>query len=287
MGINITFLYRGPIKSCNYDCWYCPFAKTTSTETVLEQDRDALKQFINKIEGLNEYNISIFFTPCGEALIYPWYRDAIHQLSHFAHIDKVVIQTNLSSELNWLEHVNNLKVALWCTYHPQGVDQNEFIRKTEVLSDYNISHSVGIVGLKEFIGEAEVMRFRLPLDIYLWINAYKRREYYSENDISRLTRIDPYFQYNNTTYHSLGASCECGHSVFAVDGSGNIKCCHFVNDCLGNLYTTNIDSLFKGRTCPQNECKCYIGYIHINHLKLKKIYGNRILERIPNTIPNS
>lgn len=286
MEVGYTLIYRGPLDTCNYNCIYCPFTKNKPHEETLKLDLQSLERFVNWIENKKENIFSILFTPWGEALTYPWYKDAIHHLSKLSNIKKVVIQTNLSAQLEWLVDVVKSKVALWCTYHPLNVEQGDFLSKTEELYSIGIRHSIGIVGLKEFIGDAEKIRERLNKETYFWVNAYKRESnYYSKTDLTRLLKIDPYFYINYQSHESIGHSCQCGKSVFSINGNGDITRCHFVKDKLGNIYTSNIEDTVKCDLCPNNKCQCYIGYIHLDHLSLNKIYGNRKLERIPNEYP--
>ena len=35
----LSILYRGPLRSCNYACGYCPFAKQEAEPSVLAADR--------------------------------------------------------------------------------------------------------------------------------------------------------------------------------------------------------------------------------------------------------
>ena len=69
MGLSLPILYRGPLSSCNYDCWYCPFAKHHETATELNDDRQKLERFVEWVAKRDDSDqISIFFTPWGEAL---------------------------------------------------------------------------------------------------------------------------------------------------------------------------------------------------------------------------
>ena len=35
------------------------------------------------------------------------------------------------------------------------------------------------------------------------------------------------------------------------------------------------------RLCTNGTCNCHIGYVHLDYLELDKVFGERILERIP------
>lgn len=283
MGEGLTFIYRGFLESCNYTCYYCPFSKKRLSINEQNEDEKALFKFINWIDQNFYSDISVFFTPKGEALIHSWYKEAIILLSHSVEIKKVVIQTNLSMDLQWLEKADISKVVLWCTYHPDIADRKSFLDKSNYLHSIGISHSVGIVGVKEHFDEIEAVRKELNDNIYLWINAYKSiKEYYTDQEISVLSSIDPLFTKNLQVYKSKGLQCRCGESVFSIDGNGDVKQCHFVNDIIGNIYNDDINNLRKKQSfCPNDTCHCHIGYVHMYDLNLYNIYFDNVLGRIP------
>ncbi len=42
--------YRGSLKSCNYGCSYCPFAKRPSSPSELLKDREDWMRFVGHLE---------------------------------------------------------------------------------------------------------------------------------------------------------------------------------------------------------------------------------------------
>lgn len=280
--MQLSILYRGPLSSCNYDCWYCPFAKRMESSAELARDRDALERFVGWAETHAEYELGIFFTPWGEGLIRPWYQDALARLSHCGHVQRAVIQTNLSCSLDWIRHCDRERLALWTTYHPDQTTRARFLAQCGRLREHGIRFSVGVVGLKENLGEIEALRAELPTDVYLWINAYKDDpDYYGSDDIARFTAIDAHFPVNNTRHPSLGRACRTGHSVISVDGDGTVRRCHFIRTPLGNLYDPSFPDLLQPRPCTQATCGCFIGYVHLEELGLDRVFGRGVLERIP------
>ncbi|MDF1739877.1 MAG: STM4011 family radical SAM protein [Verrucomicrobiales bacterium] len=280
-----NILYRGPLSSCNYGCDYCPFAKTRNTALELRDDAERLERFISWVEAQKDRKIGILFTPWGEALIHKVYRVAIRRLSHLPHVYRVAIQTNLSAPVDWTAECDLNTAALWTTYHPTQVRFEKFVSRCHELSAIGTRFSVGVVGLKE--AESDIVRLReaLPPDVYLWINAYKRDpNYYTEADLTRFEAIDPHFR-TNTTYHpSLGKPCRAGHTSFTIDGEGDARRCHFIDDApIGNIYKdgSRFHEKLRAENCPNSTCGCHIGYVHMNEMKLDAIYGDGILERIP------
>jgi hypothetical protein len=282
MALDLTILYRGPLSSCNYDCHYCPFAKKHETATELRIDRQALLRLTEWIKAHHHIRLSLLFTPWGEGLTRRWYRDAITTLSHLPHVAKVSIQTNLSCRTDWLQHCDVKRVGLWCTWHPEQVERQEFLAKCRQLDKLDVRYSVGVVGLNEYFPQVTCLRSELSPDVYLWVNALKDRgEYYSRRDVARWRGIDPLFEINNRRHPSLGRSCHTGKSVISVDGDGTMRRCHFIKAPIGNLYRPDFESALQERACTNATCGCHIGYVHLDQLGLYATFGEGVLERIP------
>jgi hypothetical protein len=139
-----------------------------------------------------------------------------------------------------------------------------------------------VVGTREALEFLEPLRAGLGDDVYLWVNAFKREpDYYTDEQISLLTEIDPLFPLNNQRHPSLGRACRTGHTVFTVDGEGGIRRCHFVKEVIGNIYSTGFEACLRPRACPAATCGCHIGYVHLEDLGLDAVFGDGLLERIP------
>lgn len=280
--MNLTILYRGPLRSCNYACAYCPFAKTRATATETAADRAALERFVNWAEERHVERLSAFFTPWGEALVQRRYQQAIARLSRMPHVEKVAIQTNLSCRLGWLDDCDPRRIGLWTTYHPAQVTRARFLGRCADLDRRGMRYSVGIVGLLEHIDEIEAMRAALPEHVYLWVNAYKHGAgYYSAEAMRRLTAVDPLFPLNTHYYSSLGEACRCGSSVISIDGAGTMRRCHFIAEPIGSLYAPGFAQALRERPCTAATCHCHIGYVHMDRLGLYDVFGEGVSERIP------
>jgi hypothetical protein len=285
--MNLSILYRGPLSSCNYGCWYCPFAKHAETAAELAVDRQALERFVAWIDDHREHRFSILFTPWGEALIRRWYQQALVRLTRLPHVVRAAIQTNLSCSLDWTWRCDRDRLALWTTFHPGETQRSRFVAKCLELDRRGVRFSVGVVGLKEHAGEIEALRRELPPHVYLWINAFKdRSEYYQDEDLRRFEAIDPLFAINTIRHLSRGRSCRAGHTVISVDGHGTIRRCHFIKDPIGNLYDPDWEAALRERPCTNETCGCHIGYVHLNHLDLYRVFGEGVLERIPEGWPS-
>jgi hypothetical protein len=275
-------LYRGPLSSCNYACGYCPFAKHHETHTELEGDRQSLQRFISWLADQRQCRFGVLFTPWGEALIRRWYQQALITLTHLPHVDRAAIQTNLSCGLEWVRECELTSLALWATFHPTEVSRERFVAKVRELYGLGVRLSVGVVGLHEHFSEIAALRAVLPGDVYLWINAFKRvPDYYSDREVRWLTDLDPLFPINNERHASRGEPCAAGETAFSVDGAGTMRRCHFVAEPIGSIHAPDWEDSLRPRLCPNTSCECHIGYVHMERLRQDRVYGEGLLERVP------
>ena len=172
--MQLTVLYRGRLSSCNYDCGYCPFAKTYDDRETLRRDADDLARFVDWAER-QRFGLSVLFTPWGEGLVRRHYREAMVRLSRLPHLRRVAIQTNLCVGLRWLDEADLDTLALWCTYHPGQVSREAFLGRCRELHRRGVRYSVGMVAMRAHLDEIEAMRAALPPQVPLWINAYDER----------------------------------------------------------------------------------------------------------------
>jgi MoaA/NifB/PqqE/SkfB family radical SAM enzyme len=279
---HLSLLYRGRLSSCNYDCSYCPFAKTLDSRATLRRDANDLARFVAWVEQ-QTMALSILFTPWGEGLVRRHYREAMVRLSHLPHLQRVAIQTNLCIGMRWLDQANLDTLALWCTYHPSQVSREAFLGRCRELSRRGVRYSVGMVAMHEHFDEIDALHQVLPPGVPFWLNAYDERPpgYYSAEEAAHLQRIDPHFSYNLNPVRSLGAPCLTGEQVISVDGDGNVQRCHFVKELLGNLYDGSFAEQLRHRLCPNHRCDCYIGYAHRLDLPFQVDYAGGVLERVP------
>jgi len=278
---HLSVIYRGPLSSCNYGCPYCPFAKHTETPAEHETDRLALERFVAWVQA-QPFRVSVFFTPWGEALLWPRYQRAMVALSHAPSVEQVAIQSNLSGRLDWVAGADRRKLGLWATFHPGEVTPERFLARVAELDTAGVRYSVGVVGKKSHLSAAEAMRAALPEHVYLWVNAFKvGGGYYSPEDLARLTAIDPLFELNTRRYPTRGQACAAGETVISVEGDGTARRCHFIEQPLGNIYTQDVRELLQPRLCSRSGCECHIGYVHLPELRAAEVFGSGLLARIP------
>lgn len=279
-----NILYRGPLSSCNYACSYCPFAKTSNTAAELRTDEACLNRFCDWIEEQADREIGVLITPWGEAMIHPSYQRAMTRLSHLPNVYRIAIQTNLSGQLDWLAEADRQTLALWTTWHPTQCTMEAFLGKCHELAALNVRFSVGVVGFNEERAAIAELKEQLPPGTTLWINAYKDvADYYSATDLDAFTALDPLFPTNTIRHPSRGLPCRAGSTSFSVDGGGDAYRCHFIKSRIGNIYDPDFRTRLSPspQPCTNETCGCHIGYVHLTTLELDQVYGDGILERIP------
>jgi MoaA/NifB/PqqE/SkfB family radical SAM enzyme len=172
--------------------------------------------------------------------------------------------------------------ALWCTYHPTEVSLDHFLRQCDFLYRHDIRHSVGVVGIPAHADEIRDLRRRLPQETYLWINAYKSAPERLDDSLAQeFARIDRLFPINHQYHPSFGKACRTGLTSVTIDGQGDVRRCHFIDEVLGNIYNTPLESMLLPRVCTKQTCGCHIGYVNLEELGLENVFGASILERVP------
>lgn len=276
----LSILYRGPLDSCNYACAYCPFAKRAPRTEVLAADRAALGRFVAWAVSATTRPLRILITPWGEALVHAWYRQALLALSRLPHVELAAIQTNGSASMAWARRADRSRLALWITWHPSEVAHERFVAQALALRRDGVRLSVGCVAVPARLAAIEAMRRALPADVPMWINALRPGGRYSPAEVERWTAIDPDFPVDLHPHASRGRACRTGEDAIAVDGDGTVRRCHFVPAPLGNLYRDDLAAMLRPRACPRARCDCFIGYAHLEHLRLAERFGVGLLARL-------
>lgn len=279
-----TLYYRNFLRYCNYKCSYCPFSKYKLNKNDLEKDKEYFEKFIEFLKKSPD-KFRIFIAPRGEVLNFEHYKSGISLLSNMDNILEIVVQTNLSGDLEWLEKVNKDRLSLWATYHPVEVGLEKFYGNLEFLDSRNIKFSVGAVGVREnfdmIFNLKEKMKFLKNTRPYFWINAYKdEKGYYSKKDLEFLCTIDHLFEINLKNYKSMDYKCKTGENVFWTEYNGKIHRCWQDRKKLGNIFENSFKDIKISGGCRYSRCTCYIGYSNIKELNLGKIYVKSLLGRM-------
>jgi hypothetical protein len=285
--MNFSVQYRGHLSSCNYACSYCPFAKRTETPAQQERDRESLARFRDWLAGQTAHRWKLLFTPWGEALARAWYRRTLAELTHWPHVETVAVQTNLSCGLKWIDLCCTERLALWATYHPSQTRREKFLTKILHLHARGIRLSVGMVGVPEDLAEMRRVRAALPREIYLWINPLSPRPRpYTVEEIAAFEELDPLFSLTSRRQPSLGKACSAGETSFTVDGAGQMRRCHFVEQTIGNIYDPDWLLALQPRLCPRRFCDCFLGKAQLQAETLAPYFGASLMERIPVSLPS-
>ena len=262
MGRIRQWYYRGSLRSCNYACSYCPFSKRSHSEAALRRDRERLFRFVSYMRENKEAGGAVQIVPYGEALIHPYYWEALAALSRSGRIDAVGAQSNFSFPVEKMLSVYEErggareKLRLWGTFHPAMTSAEDFAGQCRKIRERNVTFCAGAVGVPENISEIQRLRELLPNEIYLWINRMDGlKRSYTETEKQAFLAIDPYFS-RELLGHRADDS-RCTDSVF-VEADGTLKGCVLCHRGFGNLYEGGADK--TDFACVRKECGCYMAY---------------------------
>ncbi len=277
-----TILYRGNLKSCNYRCSYCPFAKHRALPIEMEKDRRSFDRFCDSIEKrAQSFSIgAVFITPYGEASIHRWYWEGLSLLAGIPEIDRVGMQTNLSFSveecLKGFEFAH--KLCIWATFHPEMTTVDEFVSKCHELVKNHVMVCAGAVGVPENIPLLRELREKLSPVIYLWINkmdGLKRN--YRPDEIEAFVQLDPFFTYE--LKNPDAAVQMCADRCF-VEADGKIHTCNISRTKDMNWYDASEEEIFEP-VCSRKRCTCYLAYGGRADFALRNIFGEYPIYRIP------
>ncbi|MDR2869015.1 MAG: STM4011 family radical SAM protein [Deferribacteraceae bacterium] len=285
-----TIYYRGFLKSCNFACDYCPFAKKACTSKELAKDKAALLRFYETIAEMANIE-TIFIIPYGEAMIHPYYHEILVKISKLPHIKHVSIQSNLSWPVEQVLQTFDAmqadisKIHFWLTYHLAAKPvigetwSNDttrsvvtFLQKCLALHEHGLRFCVGSVAksgdiLDNQFGEPPLnvniaalgwLKNRLPADTYFWLNALEGANVqYSDEEIAAFTELDPLFPLELNNIKADSGLCDAGEKSIFVKANGDIYPCILSKQALGNLYENTFEKL---TTCKCKLCSCYLAY---------------------------
>lgn len=276
-------MYRGRLDSCNYRCEYCPFVKSKMNQAEREADQRDLARFVDFLCGGEFSQTTVAFIPKGEILVQDYYRSAVAELTRLNSVESILVQTNLSLEPSqydrWLDSCETKKLVLWSSFHPSQTTVVEFAARTEVLRRRGVRFSVGAVGCIDHLDILEQLRQNLPPSVTFWINP-KDDDFvqYSNEQLSRLERLDSLFVRTAKNRSVFGTPCRCGKTVFTVVEYGFIRRCPFIPEPIGTLGDLSLPVVDS--PCPLQDCRCFIGYVHWETDEFRANYVDPPLARI-------
>lgn len=279
--------YRGSLKSCNYSCSYCPFAKRAATAQELTLDRAQWDRFLNHVEAHGEAFGAVMVVPHGEALIHGYYWEGLARLSRLSFLEAVGAQTNLSfpteRQLRVFREAGGEfgKLRLWATFHPEMTTVSEFAERCERLLSAGIRLCAGAVGVPENIEAIRALREALPRSVYVWINrmdGLNRR--YSEQEINELTEVDPWFV---RELHLKKADPSMCRDRLFVEAGGQLRLCAVAPLSGKNFFDSEgLDrSLPTGLPCRKKVCTCFLAYGGRRDFEGRRDFGRWPSFRIP------
>lgn len=313
-----TVIYRGNLKSCNYSCSYCPFAKHGMLASELERDRQEFERFCDSIvKRAGTFSIgAVFVTPYGEASIHRWYWEGLSRLAGLPGIDRVGMQTNLSfsvaeclkvydsfgRELPEKDSVaegrpeivssgeecagpalkgnagKREKLSVWATFHPEMTTVDEFVSKCHRLRESNITVCAGAVGVPQNIQVIKELREKLSPEVYLWIN---RMDGLKGNYSPE--EMEAFAQTDPFFGYELknpeAAAQMCADRCF-VEAGGKIHTCNICRTKNVNWYDGSEEEIFEP-VCSRKRCSCYLAYGGRADFALKDIFGEYPVYRVP------
>ena len=293
----LELLYRGSLKSCNYQCSYCPFSKHRKSDRELLKDREQWEHFAETVrERAVDLKIhSLMVAPYGEALIHPWYWEGLGRISALDGIRAVGAQTNLSfPPMESLERFeksggDRKKLYLWTTFHPEMTTAAEFSETCRRLTEEGVHLCAGAVGVPQNVGLLKVLRGMLPKEVYLWINRMDGlKRPYTQEETEEFLKIDPYFL--RELAEPPADPGQCRNRLF-VEGNGKLRTCN-----ISRNLSMNWDELWEIRqkqehpegpgstpvpVCGQKRCSCYLAYGGRQDFMNRIIFGPYPVFRVP------
>ncbi len=275
-------LYRGYLKSCNYQCSYCPFSKHPMSQRELEKDRERWFSFVQKYEERAErLGIrAMMIVPYGEAMIHPWYWEGLARMSAQAWTHGVGAQTNLSFPvekfLEAYKEMNGLvgKLRIWATFHPEMTTVSAFADRCRQLTEAGAALCAGSVGVPENINVLRQLKSRLPEEVYLWVNKMDGlKRPYTEEEKEAFWEIDPYFIRELTPVRADVSRCE--NRLF-VESDGRIHTCN-----ISKVLESRWEEKIPAPKCNRKICSCYLAYGGRSDYMNRILFGEYPLYRIP------
>ena len=293
-------LYRGILKSCNYQCSYCPLSKRPVSDRELRKDRSRWEAFVCSLEEKQKaLQIgAVMVVPYGEALIHDWYREGLARITRIPGIEAAGIQTNLSvGAKKVLEDFTGQggeleKLRIWATFHPEMTKIQEFSRDVKEISQAGIHICAGAVGAPEYLEGLKELKKALPKEVYLWINAMDGlKRPYSQEEIRQWEEIDPYF--SRELFTPPGNKEVCRERLL-VEGDGRLRICN-ISPVLGKSWEelcaeaeAVLDSedgvSFPEPVCARKRCSCYLAYGGRRDFLNQVLFGPYPVFRIPRRI---
>lgn len=284
--------YRGSLKSCNYACSYCPFAKRPGSRRELEKDEAALRRLVlglSERASVFKEKLGILIAPYGEALIHSYYWKEMAALSRLFFVEALGAQTNLSFQpercLEYYEKEGGelRKLRIWATFHPEIEQPQVFAEKCRYLSERGVRLSVGAVGNPAAIADIRKLADLLPEDIYLWINRMDGLgRPCTREEKKGFLELDPWF-FREFFWPKADASL-CGGRLFLEADGRRGRCNLSVSAALKGGLISRQEEAVKEAVCRRKRCTCYLAASGRSDFPGRGVFGPCPQFRIPEPV---
>lgn len=236
-------------RYCNYRCPYCyvPSKKRTILKTMLshhskEEWLKALKEtFLDK-------TLEFYFTG-GEPLLVKDCILMIRELVKWDNVERIRIDSNISTVSNFLKHVKSEKVKFLTAFHPTQVSLENYLRNACSIKKYNMMGIVNFVASKENLKEIgmpphklieifkkEEMFLNVARDFMCKYYGYDYNKNYKEYIDMFQFPLDRVYMKNTPLnkghlcgggkhyvfFNRHGQAFSCGKREYRIEGLGNI-----------------------------------------------------------------
>lgn len=278
-------LYRGSLKSCNYHCSYCPFAKHAASERELARDRERWDSFVRTLRERGEAAgiRALLVTPYGEALVHPWYWEGLACLGALPWVEAVGAQTNLSfpaaDAVAAFVRTGGVpgKLRIWATFHPEMTDVAQFAGAVGEFCRAGVAVCAGAVAApqyRELLGE---LKRSLPEEVYFWLNRMDGLgRPYTEEEKQAFLELDPYFGRELAVVPVNAA--RCAGRLFA-EADGRLRACN-----IGPALSFRLEAVPAEQEpppCRRKYCSCFLAYGGRKDALNRALFGPYPLFRIP------
>ncbi len=281
----LDLLYRGSLKSCNYQCSYCPFSKHRRSERELQKDQNQWMHLVRTMEERADMVRTLMVVPYGEALIHSWYWEGLARITALPALKAAGSQTNGSFPVK--ESLRQFcqaggevnKLRLWVTFHPEMIQAEAFADTCNLLLAEGVRFCVGAVAVPNNLKLLKKLREKLPEDLYLWMNRMDGlRRSYTPEETEEFCSIDPYF--GRELADVPADLTQCAGRLF-VEGDGRTKTCNISRYGADFRERLSGEPGFLEPLCGCRRCSCYLAYGGRRDFINQVIFGPWPVFRIP------
>ncbi len=247
--------------TCNFKCSYCCINNERGRESPFTSWHFKQTKYIwdnlSKIE--DKIHTRINFN--GETFIDTWAKRCAFYISKIPNVEVVEIVTNNSvNPKTYLNEFNSQKVSFNCSYHPECITLENFLKNMLILKEKGYSVIANILCIPQIIKKIpRIHNFFEKREITLWLQGMKTvgykyngkkypRDYTAEERkiLKEYFRSEEEFDYMVNFKQTFGSKCFAGVDMLNISVEGIVRRCF--TGKIGELQDPNQDSsnlLFK------------------------------------------